>query len=269
MLRRIRRVPTVQTIASPPRSFQDPEKLLFGDAVVAQSEWTRAQFEATLVGGESQKRFFVIPPPAPNIGVPAEDRVVRERARLGISEGDALFLYPGDLEVSAGAAHVVEWATSIRKRVPGARVLLAYRNKTANAEESARRLRESADPNVVELQCDVPDIHALLKVATAVVFPVDDLYGKVDLPIVLLEALRIGTPVLALDEGPLSSLEGAVRLSNEPGQWLDAIAQIASDGEFRARCVADEKRAVEEHFSPARIARKYEAIYEDLLRARS
>ncbi len=50
--------------------------------------------------------------------------------------------------------------------------------------------------------------------------PVDDLHGKVDLPIVLLEALTLGTPALVLDEGPLSGTHGGrVRcpVSRKPG----------------------------------------------------
>ena len=34
-LKRIRGVPVVQTIASPPRDFDKPQTLLFGDVVVA------------------------------------------------------------------------------------------------------------------------------------------------------------------------------------------------------------------------------------------
>jgi glycosyltransferase involved in cell wall biosynthesis len=273
-LRRLRGVPTVQTIASPPRSFEEPEKLLFGDVIVAQSAWTRTQFEAALARstvqprGTSQRRIETIAPPAPHLDEPTEERVAKERARLGLSDGEALFVYPGDLEVSSGAAHMIEWAPSVRERIPGARVLLAYRNKTEKAEARAQELRERADTRVVELQPNVPDIHALLKLATAIVFPVDDLYGKVDLPIVLLEALRLGTPVLALDEGPLKSLEGALRLADDPREWLDAMARITADVEFRAGCVAQGKRAVDEHYSPAQIARQYEKIYEDLLSVR-
>src|SRR5690606_37996652 len=122
-----------------------------------------------------------ITPPAPLVSVPSKDRLDQVRARLGITEGDALIVYPSDLEVSAGAEHVINWAPGIRERLPGARVLLAYRNKTAKAEERAQLLRERADSSIVELQPNVPDIHALLAVATAIVFPVDDLYGKVDL----------------------------------------------------------------------------------------
>ncbi|HEY8945484.1 MAG TPA: hypothetical protein VIM73_14545, partial [Polyangiaceae bacterium] len=42
-LRAARDVPVVQTIASPPRSFDDADALLFGDVVVAQSRWSMNQ----------------------------------------------------------------------------------------------------------------------------------------------------------------------------------------------------------------------------------
>jgi len=40
---RLRRVPVLQTVASAPRRFEGLSRLLFGQIVVAQSEWTRAR----------------------------------------------------------------------------------------------------------------------------------------------------------------------------------------------------------------------------------
>jgi phosphatidylinositol alpha-1,6-mannosyltransferase len=159
----------------------------------------------------------------------------------------------------------VAWAGQISERVPGARLVVAYRDKTEHAREAAAALAEGADPNLVLFERNVPDIHALIATSTAVIFPVDDLYGKVDLPIVLLEAMRFGTPVLALDEGPLASLHGALRLPHEPRDWLDAVARVSLDNAFRARLVEDGNRALAEHFAPALVAKKYEALYADLL----
>jgi phosphatidylinositol alpha-1,6-mannosyltransferase len=265
VLKKLRGTPTLQTIASPPRTFDNPGKLLFGDIAVAQSTWTRTQFEASLERAGVERRIEVVPPPAPVLPRPDEARCAQERARLGLSADTPLFVYPGDLEVSEGADHVVEWAKEIGARVPGARILVAYRDKTAGAEERASALAEVADETLVSFECNVPDIHALIATATAVLFPVDDLYGKVDLPIVLLEALRFGTPVLALNEGPLRDLKGAVLLSEKTADWLSAIEQVGTDAGFRDQCAQRGKSEVEEHFAPATIARRYEALYQELL----
>lgn len=265
VLKKLRGVPTLQTIASPPRTFENPGQLLFGDICVAQSEWTRHQFTAALSAAGIARRVEVIFPPAPAVERPSEERCEKERARLGLKKDQPLFVYPGDLEVSDGAMRVVEWAREIAERVSGARVFVAYRDKTSRAEEAVARLRERADPGLVLFERNVPDIHALIATCTAVLFPVNDLYGKVDLPIVLLEAMRFGTPVLALDEGPLASLAGALRLPNDARSWLDAIGQLTLSDEFRRGVMAEGKRALSEHFAADLVARKYEALYFELL----
>jgi phosphatidylinositol alpha-1,6-mannosyltransferase len=262
----MRGVPTVQTIASPPRSFERPDRLIFGDVAVAQSEWTQKKLlDAFAAEKIPAPRIEVIYPPAPEVTLPSEQEQDRARAIFGCHGAQPLFVYPGDLEVSRGAQTVIELSHRIREQVPFARVVIAYREKTSRASERAEQLADQCNLEVVRFGCDVENIHALVAAATAIVFPVDDLYGKVDLPIVLLEALRLGTPVLALDEGPLSSLEGALRLPNDQDVWLAEMSRLALDG--RAHEIQREKgyQAVQTHYAPALVARKYQAIYRDLL----
>ena len=56
-------------------------------------------------------------------------------------------------------------------------------------------LRRDLNPSRVRLVREAPDILALLRTSAAVLFPVEDLYGKVDIPIVLLSALENGSPL--------------------------------------------------------------------------
>lgn len=266
ILKALRGIPTVQTVASPPRSFDEPQKLLFGDIVVAQSEWTRRKFlDAYVRSGRSAPRIEVIRPPAPEIAEIDNLAVEKVRARFGLSGGDPLFLYPGDLEVSQGASRIVELSRGLAERLPRARFVIAYRDKTKLAFDRAKELEERVEGGVVRFECNVPDIHALVKASTAVLFPVDDLYGKIDLPIVLLEAFRLGTPVVALNEGPLSSLEGALLLGEDETDWLAAAERLATDDGFHASQCERGLRAIEAHYRPDHVAMAYERLYGDLL----
>lgn len=261
----LRRVPTVQTIASPPRSFERPERLLFGSRVVAQSSWTRERLLAAYSeAGLPPRDIEVIPAAAPALARPDEDRTLKARSALGVEAGAPLFVYPGDLEISGGARFTLELAKQIGSRVPGATVVLTYRDKTPRAREIAERLEAESSGLPVRFLRNAPDIHALLAAATAVVFPVDDLYGKVDLPIVLLESLALGTPVLALAEGPLLDLVGAELLPAELRAWLDAMVQLGTP-EVASALSMRGREAAQGHFSAARVARLYEAVYASLL----
>lgn len=267
-LRRLRGVPTVQTIASPPRSFERPEKLLFGDVVVAQSAWTLNQFRAAYAKNKAP-RLVEVPPPAPRVAPVSPTRQHAARAELRVGEDVPLFLYPGDLEISQGAARVVAWAAQLRVRIPGAKTVVAYRDKTPKAALRADELATQCDPQDVLFYKNVTDIHALVATSTAILFPVEDLYGKVDLPIVLLEAFRLGTPVLSLNHGTLSSLQGALLLGENPQDWLELAAKLASDAGFHRERVQAGESALKSHFDPELVAARYQEIYEQLLSSAS
>ena len=69
LLKQIRGIPVVQTVASPPRAFQEPQRMLFGDVVVAQSQWTKNEFLRAYVdaGVREPPLLEVIPPAVPCI----------------------------------------------------------------------------------------------------------------------------------------------------------------------------------------------------------
>ncbi len=268
LLRQIRGIPTVQTVASPPRSFQEPQRLLFGDIVVAQSQWTRNEFLRAFVdaGVREPPPIEVICPAVPEIEQPSIERRQAASALLGIPENASLLLYPGDLEVSQGARVVAKMVEPLLRAVPSAVVVFAYREKTPRAAECAKELRAQLAPESVRFISEVPDMHALLAISRVLLFPVDDLYGKVDLPIVVLEAMQLGVPVVTIDRGPLADLKGVLRAP--PGD-IDALVQATlrtmSDGSVRQTCILAQRQAVESQHRPAQVARSYEAIYDELL----
>ncbi len=87
LLKEIRGIPVVQTIASPPRSFQEPQRLLFGDVVVAQSHWTKNEFLRAYVnaGVREPPPLEVIPPAVPALEQPSVLRQLAVRALLEYS----------------------------------------------------------------------------------------------------------------------------------------------------------------------------------------
>lgn len=268
-MKRLRSVPVVQTVASPPRSFADPGQLFFGDVIVAQSSWTRAAIEDSYAGsGLSAPRLAVIPPPVPDLTLPSEAEVQRVRRELHLAEGQRYLLYPGDLETSSGG----EASAAIAERLAGALsdvvMVVAYRKKTARASEIAAQLARRLSKAQVRFVEDTPDILALVAGAASLVFPVDDLWGKVDLPIVLLEAMALGVPVIALDQGPLRDLRGVVKVpSLEVQAWMGALTGLLSDQARAQHVLAEQRAALDAHHRPRLVARAYEDLYLELARS--
>ena len=268
LLRRLRGVPVVQTIASPPRSFADPQSLFFGDVLVAQSAWTRRSIETSYQGsGARAPRIEVIPPPVPDVARPSAEAIASVRRGLQLAPEQRYLLYPGDLETSSGAEATAALAERVPGAMPAAVTVFAYRRKSARAAEVATRLAARLPASTTRFQENAPDILALLAGAAAVVFPVDDLWGKVDLPIVLLEAMALGVPVVVLDQGPLQDLQGVVKVASlDVAGWLAELSALLADPTHAESVAANQRAALAERHTAALVARAYEDLYLELSR---
>jgi phosphatidylinositol alpha-1,6-mannosyltransferase len=266
MLKRLRRVPVVQTVASPPREFRAIETLLFGDVVVAQSRWTRANIQSAAEReGVAVPRVEVIPPPVAELERRSLAARRELRAALEVAPDAPLFVYPGDLEVSGGAEMVARAVDPIVRSCPEAVVVFAYRAKTPKAHDIARDLKARLPARHVRVESELSDVLVLIQQATAVLFPVDDLWGKVDLPIVLLESMSLGVPVVALDHGPLSDLAGVVHTKPDDLEGLVAAAlRLGNDDAYRQGVIEGQRKTIDERHRAAVVARAYEDLYLEL-----
>jgi glycosyltransferase involved in cell wall biosynthesis len=265
--RALRRATVVQTVASAPRVFTT--ELFFGDVVVAQSRWTAERiFRAFESAGKRSPKVHVIPPPVGPLRAPPPHDVERVRRELVLPEGAPVFVYPGDLEVSTGAETVACAVPEIARALETAVVVFACRPKTAAAPAIEEALRGRLDARRVRFVREV-SLPALLAAATAVLFPVEDLYGKVDLPISLLEAMRLGVPIVTLDSGPLADLDTAVRIgAGDAAALAGAAVRLATDAAFRQTSIGAGRRAVETRFDARVVAEGYERVYDEVLRGR-
>jgi|RhiMethySRZTD1v2_1073278.scaffolds.fasta_scaffold16957_3 glycosyltransferase involved in cell wall biosynthesis len=258
----LRRMPVVQTVASPPRSFDAIDRLLFGDVVVAQSGWTRDRIRERAPA----RRVELIPPP---LAVPeprTPEAIAAARRALDIAPGVPILIYPGDLETSSGARAVKDLVAPLARQHGDAVVVFAYRAKTPRAELLAAELARELDPRRVRIKGDVADVLALIQASSAVLFPVDDLWGKVDLPIVLLEAMALGVPVVAYDFGPLAELKGVLHVpTGDQRALFRATNATLADAGLRERVIAEQRETVLSCHDQKRVAGAYERLYLELL----
>jgi phosphatidylinositol alpha-1,6-mannosyltransferase len=255
----------VQTVASAPREFRDAPRMLFGDRIVVLSEWMRAR----LVGAGARSRHMrVIAPCAAAPEAPTREAIANLRARHALGDGP-LLVYPGDYEVSSGALTVARAAGSILRSAPGAALVFACRPKTrgadaARAEAIAETRGRGLDGRVVHVG-EIDDLHALLGAASVVLFPVDDLYGKVDVPLVVLEAMALGVPLVLARGGPLESVTAARFVPpDDPDALAAEVNDLLSHPEASRELGERGKREHEARFSPRVVAAAHDALYEEL-----
>lgn len=256
--------PVVQTIASAPKSFDGVSRLVFGDHVVALSEFTRGR----LVGaGVTGVPIHVIPPCAVAPEKPREEDIAALKAKHDLT--GKIVLYPGDIEHSRGAWNVVAAMPALLRARNDVTLVLACRKKTAKADEAERDvLAEVARLGLgakVRSVGEVKSMATLLAAADVVAFPVDDLYGKVDVPLVLVEALTLGVPLVVAEDGPLEALAPAAKVVplGDDDALAFAIAESLSD-EARAAAREEGEKLYSARFSPAVVARAHDDLYAEI-----
>lgn len=254
----------VQTIASAPKRFEIAKQLIFGDVVVTMSEWMRARL---LAEGVPAAKMRVIPPcaPPPREVSAAERSRIREELDLGPGP---LLVYAGDYETSRGAETVARAAAALGEAAPGMRIVFACRPKTKNAASAKkaieRILLDERSHHHTRHVGQLDDISPLLAAASAILFPVDDLYGKVDVPIVLIEALSRGIPLILARGGPLEAIEVAEFV--EPGDSAELASRaLAILREPPAGVGERFQRFYQSRFTPEVAAAAHDDLYEELL----
>ena len=263
---RLRHTRTLQTVCSVPRDDIDLEAVLFGDRVVVLSRHTEARF---LAQGIARDRVVRIPPAAPPLEPPAPDARAALRRSFGFESEAPLLLYPGDLEFGSGARLVVEAHAALPHDVE---LVLACRAKTpaARAVESAlrARTRELGTADRTTFLGETPRILELLAAADVVTLPSDVAYAKMDYPLVLLEAMALGRPVVVAEGTPAAELAeegGALAVAPEASALATTLAHLANEPAERARLGATARNRALSAYGRERMAEAYELLYDALL----
>ncbi len=264
VLAALKRKRSVHTLCSAPRDRRHA-RLLFSDAVVAMCAATARELAA-----QGVPRVEVIRPGVEDLPV-SDARTRAARADLQADERP-LVTFSGDYEYSRAHDVILDAAPHWIAAVPDLLVAFACRHKTPaaraiEASVAARIAREGLASHVV-LRGDVPDMRALLAASDVVVFPVQSLHHKMDVPLTLLEAMLLGRPVVVSDLPPLRELEpDRTGASVPPGDSLalaHAVGTLLASSDRRAEAGEAGRRLVLDRFSAEEMACSYESLYERL-----
>ncbi len=265
---RLRRVPTIQTICSAPSSEVEIKSLLFADKTVVLSKQTEKRLLASGIDPMKVTRI----PPAVKTPPPQSDRQKQNaRAHFGLPLDRLLMVYPGDLEFSRGAENAVYALADLPGEID-AHLAMACRAKTSLANEKERQLKErihglGLDDSVTWIG-ETAEIHALLGTADLVLLPSETLYAKMDLPLVLIEAMALQRPVLMLKGTAAAELaENRAALAVDPAREsvAEATRYLLSDSDERRSMGERASSLAKERFDPQSIATAYESLYDQVI----
>ena len=193
------------------------------------------------------------------------------RASLGVGRGPVIFA-AGRLVRKKGFEYLIDATRLLAADVPDIRTYIAG---AGDLDRELRARAAAAGPGLVTLlgNQSQDDVARLASAADVIAVPsVRDDAGNVDgLPNFALEALASATPVVATRAGGLAQLiedgvSGRLVAERDPQAIAGAVRWLIEDG-ARARTIGTAARArVERDFGWARVAARFEQIYDQVQR---
>ncbi|PRP95863.1 hypothetical protein ENSA5_37330 [Enhygromyxa salina] len=241
------------------------------DGVVALSNHTRDRLIHSGVAAERVHRIY---PGVEVSGAAAIENPAALQRRRAV-------LYAGELDAGA-ADRLIELARTLSEpALRGWKLIVACRpDQIIERDERTRLGRELAGAigaGRVELYGEVEDMGALQRRCAIQLFVADEVHRRVDLPFVLLEGLREGLALVALDRAPIRELfTTADQRGREVGARVDptlgpsgmvkAVHELADHPEQLLAMSHDCVGLVRDAFSAARMGADYAALHRDVLR---
>ena len=264
---KIKRRKSVHSVLSVPRDFEAIHKKLASNVVVALSDYTAQKLKSAGI-----KEVTLIPP-----GIPVTEPIslgeqLKFRKTLNLlSPEKPIIIFPGDYEFSDAAQTVADAIPRVLESTD-ALFIFACRLKTGaskDLEDTIRKKLASYTSDNVLFLNHVDQIHHLLACASLALMPASSTYAKMDLPLVLLEAMAEKTPLIVADSGPLPEIlkggGGVLVPPSDPKALADQILVLLADSKKRQKLGEEARMSVETHFSALKMAENYGKLYQKLM----
>jgi glycosyltransferase involved in cell wall biosynthesis len=269
-------IQTVATLREDLYSGQDITKLMFGDLIVTYSDYAKDKLNA--LGFGNVKRV--------SPGIDLEKYQPHEKNQIlldkyGFNRNDFIINFTGEYARLGVIDDVIGSFISISEKIPSAKLHLAVRIKNSRdyvkKEEVKNKLKENNLLNRVafydeynydgedDKKLSMADTYNLCDIS---LFPVQNMRGKFDVPLAVVEAMACEKPVILSNLPILAELSNgqnsAIIEKGDQAQLVSAIYDLYGSPEKRASIGREARKFVEEKFDIKKIAEIYKEIYEKL-----
>ncbi len=193
--------------------------------------------------------------------------------RLHAPKSTPRIVYAGDLDETVTDRLVAVASALTQTRFREVTLEILARPKHAHDAAARQRLGEALASQIargqVLLEGNVPNVLERLARADVQLFLAPNLKGKVDLPLVLLEGLALGVPVLSVDTAPATELFEVARASKldvgmhvEAEGLPEALSHALDERPLLQRWQENARTLAASAFSSERMGGEYAALYE-------
>ncbi len=263
---------TVQTIATLRSDLYSPEELksiLYADQLVVYTDQTKKKL--TDLGFSNVTRIY------PGIDLTlyqAKPKNEAFLASLGLSPEHHIALYPGEYVRLGATDTLTQFCIDYFTKNPDSSLRFVFACRIKNEADAIKkaevqkRLRDAGVEKFVVYTDTVPDMPSLYNLADIILFPVENLAGKFDVPLVIIEAYACNKPVILSDLEQFREFSGPTICVTIPKGDSAALATsidaLVHNPEERNRIGAAARAFVEENFDLAHTAEEYSALYSSL-----
>mgnify|MGYP000187313913 CR=1 FL=1 len=265
---------TIQTIATL-REDRYPKKFLhrlfFADRLITYTDKTKQKLET--LGFNNVTRIY------PGIDLDRYQPRPKDPAVLatyGLTSNDFFVIYPGEYTRLGATDMLTETFIKYFTEHPDSNMKFLFACRIKN--EADRKKREDIRAVVKQAGLEskilfdensaTTDMAALYNTADVVIFPVENLKGKFDVPLIIIEAYACGKPVILSDLPEFLEFANpdiCVTISKNQGDKLiGSLAYLSQNEAERTRLGENARRFAKDHFDLKNTAKQYSEVYDSL-----
>jgi phosphatidylinositol alpha-1,6-mannosyltransferase len=263
-------IQTVATLREDLYSDNDLKKILFADSIITYSDYLKRKLEN--LGFNNTKTIY------PGIDLCLYSPAPKDfelMQKFGIKPDDFVVTYHGEYTRLGGTDKLIKSIiqyTSILKR-DNIKIFLACRVKNEEdkkkKEETIQIIKEKGLEDYVIIQENhYATMEKIYNLADVVIFPVENMKGKFDVPLVVIEAMACEKPVIISDLPILKEFANEQNsVTIETGNMNQLFEKILDIKENKSKYVEigrNARKFVEENFDIKKVAEKYEEVYKNL-----
>lgn len=261
---------TIQTIATLREDLHTPDqwkRMFFADKLVTYSDYSKNRLEKA--GFQNITRIY----PGIDLNLYAPKPKNEEALKhFALTSNDFVVMYPGEY-VRLGATDMlvdmlIKYCHSHKN------ILFIFGCRVKNDADQKKKdaivaqLTQAKVIDRVRFTDTWKDMPTLYNLSDIVVFPVENMRGKFDVPLAIIEAYACGKPVI-LSDLPIfqefSKPEFSAIIPKGDGEALwTKIEELQSDEAKRKSLGIHARLFVEQHFDVQNTAREYEELYKEL-----
>lgn len=253
-------IQTVATLREDLFSDEEIKNLMFGDLIITYSDYAKNKLEK--LGIKNVKRIYP--------GIDLEKYKPSENPQ---PNNDFVINFAGEYTRLGAMDDVVDSFIEVSKKIPEAKLSMAVRVKNekdaAKKKEMIEKLKENNVLEKVDFYDDgkfnMADVYNLCDVS---LFPVQNMHGKFDVPLVVVEAMACAKPVIVSDIPILEEFcdkENSVKIqAGNVQQLVQAILDLYTNKEKRTRLGTYARTYVEKNFNIKNVSQQYAEVYEEI-----